>query len=88
MAQLVLTGLSNDFSIDDPDRKDFFLVFNNGALRVPISEEAIEVVLAFVGSQAREEEPVHTNGSVSASSNFQVSYPPEDTQDYEEVPQF
>ncbi len=58
-APLVLTGVSNDFSLDDLQKPIFYLVFNQ-SLRVPVSQEAVQTVLAFAAKQV----PVNgTNGT-------------------------
>ena len=44
MRELKLTGVSNEQDLDTEETK-FLLVFNGGELRVPVSEEAVQVVL-------------------------------------------
>jgi hypothetical protein len=42
---MVLTGLATEQTFDKKGAPQFFLVFNNGALRVPVTEEAAGVVV-------------------------------------------
>lgn len=44
MKQMVLTGLSTEQKFGSP-APDFFLVFNDGELRVPITASSAEVVI-------------------------------------------
>ncbi len=57
MKQLVLTGLSTDQAFGKPEPQ-FFLVFNNGDLRVPVTEQAAQIV---VGEMYGEENPTPSN---------------------------
>lgn len=45
MTQLILTGLAQETDFENPEQSTFFLVFNGGELRVPVSEEAAQVVV-------------------------------------------
>jgi hypothetical protein len=70
MKQMILTGLATDQRFGKPD-PDFFLVFNNGELRVPVTQEAAEVVVqTMYGSNGapppptvveRDEDDLHTD---------------------------
>ena len=44
MKPMILTGLSTEQSFDRPE-PSFFLVFNQGELRVPVNAEAAEIVI-------------------------------------------
>lgn len=46
MKKMILTGLATEQSFDNGGEARYFLVFNNGELRVPITEEAAEIVVA------------------------------------------
>jgi hypothetical protein len=72
MRSMVLTGLGSeqDFS---KGGTSYFLVFNGGELRVPISEEAAEVVVKEMYSKQAESEEVETSAQVTppaTSSSF------------------
>lgn len=45
MNQLILTGLAQETDFENPDQSTFFLVFNGGELRIPVSEEAAQIVV-------------------------------------------
>jgi hypothetical protein len=58
MKQLILTGLATEQSFNAGGQAKYFLVFNDGEFRVPVTEQAAEVVVLemFGGSPARETE--------------------------------
>lgn len=61
MKQMILTGLATEQSFDQQGQAQFFLVFNNGELRVPCSEQAAQLVVqAMYGPNARS-----TNGTAT-----------------------
>lgn len=45
MKQLILTGLATEQSFGSSGEASYYLVFNNGELRVPVSESAAEIVV-------------------------------------------
>lgn len=69
MKQMLLTGLATDQKFGAPTPQ-YFLVFNEGELRVPISEEAAETVVKAMYSgngvsveqpPAEDEDVMHTD---------------------------
>ena len=50
MKQMILTGLATEQKFGKPDQQ-FFLVFNDGELRVPITPQAAESVVEAMYSQ-------------------------------------
>lgn len=64
MKKMILTGLGTEqkFSEGHPPATEFYLVFNDGELRVPISEEAAQIVVrAAYGVEDNEEEEPEEN---------------------------
>jgi hypothetical protein len=63
MKQMILTGLAQEQVFGDPDPR-FFLVFNQGELRVPVPPDSAEVVVQAMYSgqngvpEGRDPEPV------------------------------
>lgn len=60
MKQMILTGLATEQSFSNKGEAQYYLVFNHGELRVPVTEEAArEVVSAMVQTNGHsvEEEP-------------------------------
>jgi hypothetical protein len=57
MKTMILTGLATEQSFNNGGEARYFLVFNNGELRVPITEEAAEIVVA---EMMKEESAVRT----------------------------
>lgn len=58
---MVLTGLATEQSFDKSGAAQYFLVFNNGKLRVPTTEEAAQlVVAAMYGEPEDDDEPAST----------------------------
>jgi len=51
MKNLLLTGLSTDFDIRTKETY-YFLLFNHGEIRIPVSEQAAEVALMAMGEEA------------------------------------
>lgn len=70
MKQMILTGIGSEQSFQKKGSvTSYFLVFNDGELRVPVSEEAAEVVIKeMYGKEEPQEEAQvdqddHVNGS-------------------------
>ena len=70
MKQMILTAMATEQSFTSPEPR-FYLVFNDGELKVPVSQEAAEIVIKEMygadGSAPevetdKEEETVSTNG--------------------------
>lgn len=60
MKPMILTGLATEQSFDNLGAAQFYLIFNGGELRVPVSEEAAQVVAqAMVDKTPR---PAPSNG--------------------------
>lgn len=55
MKQMILTGLATEQSFNNPEPR-CFLVFNNGELRVPVSQEAAEVIIGQMLDSPKSEE--------------------------------
>ena len=83
--QRILTGLATEQTFDDPTGgAAYFLVFNKGELRVPISEKAAESVVSsmFVGSaQEPEDETEEEDSNELDSEKFPQEYISDDDDD-------
>ena len=55
MKNMILTGLATEQTFDNPEPA-CFLLFNGGSLRVPISQEAAEIVIREMYGTAPKEE--------------------------------
>jgi hypothetical protein len=70
MKSMVLTGLGSEQDFSNGGTS-YFLVFNGGELRVPISEEAAEVVVKEMYSkQVEPEVEVQSQAVQPSASNF------------------
>lgn len=89
MKKLVLTGLATEHDLAQPLRDaQYFLVFNNGELRVPVSEKAAEIVLQGmvtesdaqkeVTEEPGDELPDDTSYATSLSTGPEIPYDPDD----------
>lgn len=56
MKRMVLTGLATEQSFNDPKPR-CFLIFNDGELKVQVSEEAAEIVVKEMYSEVSYNEP-------------------------------
>lgn len=54
MKKLILTGLATEQSFIGGGQASYFLVFNDGELRVPVSEKAAEVVVQEMYGESNE----------------------------------
>lgn len=61
MKQLTLTGLATEQSFTRGGQAKYFLVFNDGKFRVPITEEAAEVVVREMLNDEDDNQPVETD---------------------------
>lgn len=73
MKKLVLTALATEHDLSD-GAEQYLLVFNKGELRVPVSEEAAQVVIQalFGGAQVPSEVPEVEEQVVPFSQNGPV----------------
>lgn len=79
MKQLILTGLAQETDFENPEQSTFFLVFNGGELRVPISEEAAQVVIQHrFGANG-------SNGHAAEEIGETVYQPPQSARDPNDV---
>lgn len=70
MKTLTLTGLGSEQDFSNGSTS-YFLVFNNGKFRVPITEEAAEVVIKeMYGDEATTNETPRVNEAETATSDF------------------
>jgi hypothetical protein len=84
MKKMVLTGLAQDTDFEDPEASSFFLVFNGGELRVPISEKAAQVVVEY---QYQNNEAPSNGKSHPIPTHHQEELDPNDVVDDEGVDQ-
>ena len=60
MKQLVLTGIAQETTLQDPETTHLMLVFNNGELRLPTDDVGLNYILSYLGNdkaaEADEEE--------------------------------
>ena len=57
MKKMILTALATEQSFADQGEAQYYLVFNHGELRIPVTEEAAKVVVAAMyGATSNEEE--------------------------------
>lgn len=67
MKQLVLTGLATEQKFGKQEAQ-YYLVFNDGDLRVPVSEEAAQIVVKEMYQEVEEAEEPET-GPVDSYDN-------------------
>ena len=77
MRQILLTGLAEetDFSNEVGSSK-YFLVFNNGALRIPVSQEAALEVARYVYGSNNGETSLQTGNNGTDHEFVQDEEPP------------
>lgn len=64
MKELILTSISQETSIQNPEDSFFLLVFNGGALRVPTNPEGIRDIMDYLlpDEEVPEQEPKYPPG--------------------------
>jgi hypothetical protein len=72
MKQLVLTGISQETSLINPDEVLIMLVFNNGEVRVPTNEYGVNAILESLGEE-EESAPAHPEGAEVFGGNGTTS---------------
>jgi len=94
MRTLILTGIANEVSFTEGE-SSYFLVFNEGELRLPVEEGvaayAVEVMMAE--PQESEKDDPHAGETVQAPSNGQsheegAEYYSADDDDYDQPPDY
>ena len=78
MKQLILTGLATEQKFGSKEGA-FFLVFNDGELRVPITQEAAEVVVKEIYAE-QPAEPEQAE-EVEDTSNYDQVYDDNEVED-------
>ena len=63
MKQLVLTGIAQETSLQDPEDSYYLLVFNDGELRVPTNEQGVHLILGSLGEPPEAEPAEVPNGA-------------------------
>jgi hypothetical protein len=74
--RLILTGISQETHFSPPSLLTY-LVFNNGDLKVPVSEEQAELVMEQVGPMLEQEESPHQDPEPNRVSHLVPVPPPE-----------
>lgn len=59
MKQLLITGISQETPLENPEETHIYLVFNHGECRVPTNEAGIQAVMQALAEGVEEEEAPH-----------------------------
>jgi hypothetical protein len=85
MKAMILTGLATEQAFSNPDPK-FYLVFNNGELKVPIPQKTAEEVIKFMYGTA-EESVEEVENNETDLPNGAYSIPSTESQDEDGIDQ-